>query len=282
MGIALLVVAYNSPHEGIDRLIESLQGLESHDQSIDEIEMIVVQNDSGPAYKRNGAVTLQGHGNIGFGAGVRLALENSSSETIVIANPDCHLKEDRGLRELIACLQKSPTHSIVSPLVVDRSGKIEHHAYGDWTFTPTRYLMRAWIRLVLQRGSSTQIPKGLKLPGTFLVMNRDVAYELGPFDPKFFLYGEDRDMCRRARAMKIELLLCREAVAIHEGGVSAKTVPNIVTRGQAAAALEIARRKFGFFGFVLAGLDLFLTSRSSEIRTIRIAEIRRSLRWEKG
>ncbi|MCJ0892081.1 glycosyltransferase family 2 protein [Rhodococcus sp. ARC_M5] len=281
MGIALLVVAYNSPHEGIDRLIESLADSKPHEECTNEIEVVVVQNDSGPAYKRNGAVTLQGHGNIGFGAGVRLALENSSSEIVAIANPDCYLEEGRGLRELIACLQNGPTHSIVSPLVVGHSGKIEHHAYGDWTFTPTRYLIRAWSRLVLQLGSSARIPRGLKLPGTFLIMNRDVANGLGPFDPKFFLYGEDRDMCRRARAMNIELLLCREAIAIHEGGVSAKSVPHIVTRGQAAAALEIARRKFGFLGSVLAGFDLLVTSRSSDIRKIRLAEIRHSFGREK-
>lgn len=227
-------------------------------------------------------MTIQGQGNIGFGAGVRLALENSSSEVIVIANPDCHLEEGRGLPELITCLQQRSTHAIVSPLIVDRAGKIEYHAYGDWTFTPTRYLSRAWSRLVIRHAASTRIPKGLKLPGTFLVMKRDVAYKLGPFDPKFFLYGEDRDMCRRARAMNIDLLLCREAVAIHEGGVSAKTVPNIVTRGQAGAALEIARRKFGVIGSVLAGFDLLVTSRSSEIRNIRLAETRRFLRREKA
>jgi len=109
------------------------------------------------------------------------------------------------------------------------------------------------------------------------MMKRDVAMELGPFDPQFFLYGEDRDMCRRARKLNIRLLICHQAVAIHEGGVSAKTVPEVVTRGQAAAAVEIASRKFGRPGAVLAAVDLLLTSRSSATRKIRFSEIRRRL-----
>jgi N-acetylglucosaminyl-diphospho-decaprenol L-rhamnosyltransferase len=58
--------------------------------------------------------------------------------------------------------------------------------------------------------------------GCFLLIRRELWEELGGFDPAFFMYGEDADLCLRAKNLGHKCLICPEATIIHYGGASEK------------------------------------------------------------
>jgi hypothetical protein len=53
------------------------------------------------------------------------------------------------------------------------------------------------------------------------MVRRDLLEALGGFDEGFFMYCEDKDLCRRIRAAGYDVRFEPEAVARHEGGASA-------------------------------------------------------------
>lgn len=57
--------------------------------------------------------------------------------------------------------------------------------------------------------------------GCFLLMERSFWNELGGFDARFFMYGEEADLCARARAAGARPLMTPDATIIHYGGKSA-------------------------------------------------------------
>jgi hypothetical protein len=82
--------------------------------------------------------------------------------------------------------------------------------------------------------------------GTFMAVRRPVFEALGGFDPAYFLYGEDMDLCHRARAAGRCVLYVPAAVAVHGPNVSAA---HRYGRGRDAAVVRgevrFYRRRFG-------------------------------------
>ena len=58
--------------------------------------------------------------------------------------------------------------------------------------------------------------------GCFLLIRRNLWERLGGFDPAFFMYGEEADLCWRAAKLGERCLICPEATIIHYGGSSEK------------------------------------------------------------
>jgi GT2 family glycosyltransferase len=58
------------------------------------------------------------------------------------------------------------------------------------------------------------------ISGCFLLIHRALWERLGGFDPAFFMYGEDADLCLRARALGARCIVCPDATLIHHGGAS--------------------------------------------------------------
>ena len=57
--------------------------------------------------------------------------------------------------------------------------------------------------------------------GCFLLIPRAFWARLGGFDSKFFMYGEEADLCARARALGARPMMTPDARIIHYGGASA-------------------------------------------------------------
>jgi len=58
--------------------------------------------------------------------------------------------------------------------------------------------------------------------GCFLLITRELWQTLGGFDAAFFMYGEDADLCLRARASGAKPTICPQATIVHYGGKSEK------------------------------------------------------------
>ena len=65
------------------------------------------------------------------------------------------------------------------------------------------------------------------VPGAFAIIRRDLIGQIGFFDPRFFLYYEEVDLCRRIKAAGFKVQYWPDLRIEHIGGESSKTVEGL-------------------------------------------------------
>ena len=88
------------------------------------------------------------------------------------------------------------------------------------------------------------------LGGAVLLVRRRAWDEVGPFDPRYFMYAEDEDWQRRALARGWRVRLCPEVSAEHAGGRSEHDPERLRLRLHAATERYI-RKWYGPVGWAL-------------------------------
>ena len=78
--------------------------------------------------------------------------------------------------------------------------------------TPTR-----WAAGTARRARDVDV-----VQGSFFLIRRDLWERLGGFDLTFVMYGEESDLCRRARAIGAQPRMTPEATIIHYAGQSSR------------------------------------------------------------
>jgi GT2 family glycosyltransferase len=201
--VDVVVVAYGAV-ELLDRCLAPLAG---------RLRLTVVDNSSDPAVEavaeRHGAVYIDPGRNLGFGAGVNMALaQRTSHGDVLLLNPDATITPDAVAR-LHQHLLSATDLACVAPAQVDPESGEE--ARVGWPF-PTP--MRAWLEAVgLGRlGGHTDF-----LIGSILLIDAKALADVGRFDERFFLYAEETDWQRRAHELGWRVRLCRDATATHVG-----------------------------------------------------------------
>jgi N-acetylglucosaminyl-diphospho-decaprenol L-rhamnosyltransferase len=187
-----------------------------------------------------GAVVVTDTANPGFGAGQNRGVALTTAPFVLLLNPDAEPVAD-GIAAGLAALEADPTLGAVQGVVVNRgSGKPERsqgnelgpiHLFGRAVGArrllgvgPVRAMSR---RVGLLRDHVERVPVGrvsvASLAATSLLVRREAFTGVGGFDERYFLYGEDLDLCRRLRRDDWELVALPERFALHEGGASSPT-----------------------------------------------------------
>ena len=181
--------------------------------------MVVVDN-AGDQHERAGIDRLvQPGANLGFAAGSNLGAADASGDVLVFLNPDA-VVEPGAVARLCDALAADPKAGIAGGGLRDEDGSwqpgaarfgVLAHLVGDTTLG----------RLGARR--RTEVHAVDWVYGTFLAIRRAVFDALGGFDGSYFLYGEDLDLCHRARALGWRTLHVPAARATHARNVSATT-----------------------------------------------------------
>lgn len=164
--------------------------------------------------------------NDGFAAGCHRAADRSSARRILFVNPDATL-EASCVDALLACARSSPDAGIVGGVAHAPGGEVDSRS---WSRPPT-----LWSALCFGTGLSSAFPGHRLLDpespqgspatvpvvsGAVMLVDRRAWDQLGGFDPTYFLYGEDVDLCLRARSAGWGVRLCSEARYTHTVGAS--------------------------------------------------------------
>ena len=147
--------------------------------------------------------------NLGFAGGNNLAAKDAAGEFLLLLNPDTVVLNG-AIDTLMAFARANPGAGIWGGRTV----------FADGTLNPTYCWKRqtAWSAFCcgtglssLFRGSRVLDPEAMGawnrdqapevdiVSGCFLLITRALWDTLGGFDPAFFMYGEEADMCLRAR-----------------------------------------------------------------------------------
>ena len=229
MTLSILIVSWNTR----DMLVKCLNSIVKNEPSF-EYEIIVVDNGS-----RDGTVetvtSFFGHNkrirvipslkNLGFARANNLAYENSAGEYILMLNPDTEVQDD-ALQTLVDYLAGHPGVGIVGPKLVNPDGSLQESVrrFPDvWSsllvfsglhrfIRPRRYLMDGF-----DYGQTAGVDQVM---GAALLTRRKIIQELGFLDPKFYLWYEEVDFCRRVKSRGYEVKFFPGAVVAHAGAQS--------------------------------------------------------------
>ncbi len=156
--------------------------------------------------------------NLGFAGGANRGAAAASGDVVVFLNPDARV-ERGALATLTDTLRAIPGAGIAGGGLVDPDGRWQPAAAR---FGPVRHLLLDTTpgRLLARR---RQQPYAVDwVYGTFMAVRCDLFRQLGGFDPAYFLYGEDMDLCHRAARLGARTILVPAARAVHGNNVSAQ------------------------------------------------------------
>jgi glycosyltransferase involved in cell wall biosynthesis len=185
--------------------------------------------------------------NLGFAAAVNRLAERSSGSTFLLLNPDAQLIGDlSGCRTLLAT---DTAVAAAAPLIAeagDDQGWSNAHREPSLLRQITSYAgVDARVghhpRLSLTYGERPSAVDGY-LTGACLLISRAAWERVGPFDERYFLYGEEADWQRRARNRGYRIELVDEPGVVHSAGGTVSDDP--AAARMSLDRLNAARRRY--------------------------------------
>jgi hypothetical protein len=174
--------------------------------------------------------------NLGFAAGVNRAAEEARGEFLVLLNPDT-VVHPGAVTKLVEFAREHPEHGLYGGRTLDPDGTVNP---GSCWAQPSLWSMFCFATMLSTafKGSRVFDPEAIGgwkrdtvrevgvVTGCLLLMPLGVWRELGGFDLRFFMYGEDADLSLRARGFGLRPAITPEAVVTHEIGVSSASRPD--------------------------------------------------------
>ncbi|MBA2713471.1 MAG: glycosyltransferase family 2 protein [Rubrobacteraceae bacterium] len=266
MKFSVLIVNYASWPLTL-RCIEALYGT-----GFEDFETIIVDNDSEEPPELPSSVRLiRNKENVGFARAHNRGTAASTGDLIVLINPDT-VVERNFFQSLENFFEGHPKVGVAGPKILDSEGELQLSARRDISALSgflgrTSLLTRLFPKSSLVKSQFPAVtdqshPSSVDwVSGACMVIRRDTLREIGPLDERFFMYFEDADLCRRARAAGWLVYYLPHIEIIHQTGASSRSKPRAIWILHKSAFLY--HRKHGahgplnvFSAVVLAGLTL--------------------------
>lgn len=229
--VGVVVVTY-SPGDTLDGFLDTLEKATIH-------PVVVVLADNGStdgaperAAGRPGVTLLRTGGNLGYGRAANLALPQVPGDWVVVANPDLRW-EPGALDTLLDATGRWPGAGVLGPEILTPDGELYPsarelpslgrgigHALCGWWW-PSNPWTAAYRR---ERGEPVERVAGW-LSGSCMLVRREAFDAVGGFDPAYFMYFEDLDLCERIGRAGWQNVYVPTAVVVHEGAASTRSNP---------------------------------------------------------
>lgn len=226
--LAVLIVTYNSA-DTLGGLLDSLpDGL----AGITHSEIVVVDNasnDDSVSIALNhpvGARVVQTGRNGGYAAGINAGLATvTADKDVLILNPDIRVAP-RSIVRLVSLLRRGDI-GITVPRILHEDGTLFHSLRREPSLTT------AWADALLGTRLGYGLDRGECVcnddryehadivdwaSGAALAVSAPARARIGSWDESFFLYSEEVDFQRRARAAGYKIAYMPEATFVHIGG----------------------------------------------------------------
>ncbi|HKS15674.1 MAG TPA: glycosyltransferase family 2 protein, partial [Planctomycetota bacterium] len=171
--------------------------------------------------------------NLGYGRGCNLGFTRVRTPFVLFLNADVVI-EPRELRELLKFQRSRPRIGMTAPAT--RILRTDDFQFVGDAVTPWSLLATA--AGLHGRPSNKRTLRAGEAPfrtdwlcGAIMLVSSEAFRAVGGFDPRFFLYFEETDLCRRLHAGGWELWAVGTATAVHTVGASARTVDTTLKLG---------------------------------------------------
>ena len=282
MKFSVLIVNYASWPLTL-RCIASLQQTRYGD-----FEVFIVDNDNvEPPELPSGVRLIRNKENVGFARAHNRGIAASSGDPVVIINPDTLVERD--FFELLeGFVSENPRVGIAGPRILDSEGDLQLSARREISalsgflgrtslltrLFPKSSLVKSQFPTATDQSRPTSVDW---VSGACMIVRRETLRDVGPLDERFFMYFEDADLCRRARAAGWLVCYLPHVEIVHQTGASSRSRPKAIWLLHKSAFLY--HRKHGAHGpfgvysaAVLAGLTIRALAKLGISQLQRVAE----------
>lgn len=189
--------------------------------------------------------------NIGFARANNAAAKIARGDLLLLLNPDTVVL-DGAIDRLVAFAKRRPEARIWGG----------HTIFADGSLNPSNCWRRMSLWNLFCRAAgltglfpgsglfNTEAYGGWRrdterevdiVTGCFFLIERNFWERLGGFDPLFFMYGEEADLCLRARSFRARPRITPDARIIHYGGASERVRVEQIIRVSRAKVSLLAR-----------------------------------------
>lgn len=211
--ITTVIVTYNS-EACIGTCIAALS------QWLPDTETLVVDNasvdGSGTTAERHGARVIALPENIGFGRACNLGVRHAANDHILFLNPDVAIASAEATA--LAASLKSRDLGLTVPKAMASTFMFKERGWPHDALSLTFGALRP--RELPRPSPSGYSSQALWASGAVLLVRRSEFLAIGGFDPRFFLYYEDRDLSWRYREAGLPVRSTTALAADHVGGGS--------------------------------------------------------------
>jgi N-acetylglucosaminyl-diphospho-decaprenol L-rhamnosyltransferase len=203
-------------------------------------------------------------GNLGYGRAANVGAEGSTASWLLIVNPDVRWCAPGALDVLIAAGERWSEGGAFGPAIVTPDGQLYPsaralpslgrgigHALAGWWW-PTNPWTAAYRK---ERGAPVEGPCGW-LSGSALLLRREAFESVGGFDPQYFMYFEDVDLCDRLARAGWSSIYVPSSVVEHTGGHATRREPMQMQRAHHASAYRYLADRYRGLGWAPVRLVL--------------------------
>jgi GT2 family glycosyltransferase len=233
--LTIITVTYNSRGE-VGPCIESLP-LELCGRPVEAIVVDNASMDGTLEFIHSKYPHVAGYtsgGNLGFGTANNFGVRRSTGEYLLFLNPDARVNKE-ALEHCLTRLKNEPDIGIISPKLVLANGEMDlacrRAVPTVWDgVTRSTGLSRVFPNVKWCAGYNlTYLPDNDTYPvgavnGAFMMMRSSLFKQIGAFDERFFMYGEDLDLCLRCSKEGFKVVYDGRHTVIHLKGSSSRKV----------------------------------------------------------
>lgn len=198
--------------------------------------------------------------NLGFGRANNLGYARTRGEFVLFLNPDTVCNE-RALAHCVARLEEDPEIGLISPKLVQADGAMD--------LACRRSIPTLWDGFCRAAGLATRYPQSALFAGYNLThLPPDESYDVGAingafmmiprwvlaeevaedgqvFDERFFMYGDDLDLCIRVGRAGFRIVYDGSVQIVHLKGVSVAKDFDAMSRAIFDANRDVYLKHFG-------------------------------------
>ncbi|HZD50095.1 MAG TPA: glycosyltransferase family 2 protein [Silvibacterium sp.] len=174
--------------------------------------------------------------NLGFASANNAALEVARGRYLVLLNSDAFLRS-RALTLAVQHMDENPSVGLAGARLVGRDDAWQPSArrfpsmLSDFlvmTGLAAKFPRSRFFGSFDRTWADPLIPAETDwVPGAFSIIRPDALKKAGLFDPDFFLYSEEVDLCRRIRDAGYKIWYWPDIVVTHIGGESSRQVKSL-------------------------------------------------------
>lgn len=208
------------------------------------------------------------HLNLGFGKANNLAVKESNGHYLLFLNTDTVLSENTP-QKLLEYLRNNSTVGVISPKITFEDGRYQLSC-GNLPSLVTEFLDKVKYKLdnhyhfLLSQFYNRQYSKIREVgwvTGACLMIRRDLFEAIGGFDENFFMYFEDKDLCKRVKELGYEVIYYPTTTIIHLLGGSSHGIKKSVSKYYRDSQLYYYQKHLGKLQTFLLRIYLKLTGK---------------------
>ena len=233
--VSIIIVSYNVRSyvsHAIDSILKS---------DYNNFEIIVVDNNSYDGTcdhlkkKYKTINVISNDTNRGFGKAVNQGAKHADGEYLFVLNPDTIIEEDT-ISKLVKFIAMNKNIGMVGPKILNADGSLQLSCKRSFPtlkvalpkilglnkIFPNSKWMGKYNLTYLDPSKNHTVDA---ISGSCMMISSSVFRKIGGFDEKFFMFGEDIDICLRIWKANFEVHYFSGTKIVHYKGESVKTAP---------------------------------------------------------